>query len=1198
MPILSLSLLGSFYSTIGGSPLRVFRTKSVQALLIYLAVESQTGGAIQREFLAEMLYPGLPPTSSKKNLRQTLYEMRQLIAGSGTEEQPLILADRQTVALNPSWTIDLDTNRFESGAQSEELDRLEQVAGLYRGDFLSDFYLPDSKTFEGWAAMRRAYYRRLAASLFDRMAETYLAAEDYAQAEEYARRQLSLDDLNEPAGRQLMRALAGQDQRSRALAEFKGLQQRLAVELEIEPASETLDLFRGIQAGDIAPAGQPALDMAGQSTTLPAREQPLPADRPAANNLPPQPTPFVGREEELAEISRLLGDGSPTRLVTLLGPGGSGKSRLAIEAARFIARENPGTYPDGIWFVPLAALSEETAIVPEVAKSIQMVLAGEDKPREQQLMEYLSQKKLLLLLDNYEQLLVEGTQPFPADLLGCAAEVTILVTSRARLNVRGEQLLPVGGLDLPEEGLSLTEVGESIGGAIRLFAQSASRISAEFELSAQNWPVIVKICSLLEGLPLAIELAASWMEVLSPEEIVVEIDRSLNILEADWADMPSRQRSMRAIFNASWQLASQVEKHALKRLSVFRGPFGREAALAVIGADLNMLLALVNKSWLTRDKAGNYHFHELLRQFSQEALQQDDNEWRTARKEHASYFVSLLVDLGQAIRGPEQKKTLTLIEDYFENIRQAWTWLSGQREISTLTQQMLPAIFQFCTVRARGEDVVALATVAMENRAEREMDLIDAAILETAVLATTYGGYLPSFFHGLNVSLEVQADVSERVWLTFKSLDPRRLDPLWAVTSTIIYAFTSKRNRETMKQLRQLIGAYRDSQDEWGQAFAMKYLALMGSEHFVFSAEQIEPESIPASMIDGLEWDRLFLEAAQIFERLGDQLELADSLRLLGNHLHFTNPRAALEPLQRAKSLFEQLGNPIMTAQVLGTLALRSLWLGEFEESFAYFKEKRDLIEFTGNRSFLKEVYAFEAIHAARYLSIDHARELHQKNLDLLTAFNDETDKAWVLWELGNIERLAGNLELALNYFQQAHQLIERDNIVYARIFYSMGMGDYCQAIDDYMASIAHYQDSLRWAQEIGHEWAVGYGLSGLGRAYLGDKRYAEAKDQFFEALHFNQTTNYHDLTMIALAGLAALKAATNDYQAALLLATFVYQSHRSWLETKRQAKEVITRATVRLSADEVLNARRQGLSMSEDEILEMVFAEEDSEEE
>ena len=261
-------------------------------------------------------------------------------------------------------------------------------------------------------------------------------------------------------------------------------------------------------------------------------------------------------------------------------------------------------------------------------------------------------------------------------------------------------------------------------------------------------------------------------------------------------------------------------------------------------------------------------------------------------------------------------------------------------------------------------------------------------------------------------------------------------------------------------------------------------------------------------------------------------------------------------------------------------------------------KEGRIVLEALGYRHNLAHACAHEAIHALRYSGIDHARQLRLQSQELYTDLGLTSDLAWTLWELGDIERVATNLDLALDYYQQAHTLIEQEDMSYARIFYARGMGDYSQAMGDSQAAIVYFQDSLRRSLGLSHHWAKGYALCGLGRAYLGAGRLAEAEKLFLEAVQHTQEIAGKDFSMIPLVGLAHLRNVCGDPKQALLLAVFVEQYDLTWLETRGQARDVIAAAAAQLSEESAEAARQQGLTMSKEAILEMVLAEEKSEEE
>lgn len=350
--------------------------------------------------------------------------------------------------------------------------------------------------------------------------------------------------------------------------------------------------------------------------------------RPPLHNLPAQTTSFVGRAAELAALSRLLDD-PKVRLVTIVGPGGMGKTRLALEtAATQLSR-----FRDGVFLVELAPLSEVGSILTATADAVGYQFQTDGREQKQQLLDYLRHKNVLLVLDNFEHLMAGAT--FATDVLRAASGVKILATSRQRLNQSGEQLFSLEGMDFPawetpDDALEFA--------AVKLFLQSARRAVPEFTVTADNMDFIARICKLVQGMPLGILLAASWVSMLGPDEIADEMQRNIDFLESDMGDLPQRHRSIRAVCDYSWQLMTEREQQLFARLSVFQGGFTREAAQAVADADLRTLMSLANKSVIARDaESGRYTMHELLRQYAQHQLGTEESQIKDA---HLQYFLA------------------------------------------------------------------------------------------------------------------------------------------------------------------------------------------------------------------------------------------------------------------------------------------------------------------------------------------------------------------------------------------------------------------------------------------------------------------------------------------------------------------------------------------------------------------------------
>jgi predicted ATPase len=391
---------------------------------------------------------------------------------------------------------------------------------------------------------------------------------------------------------------------------------------------------------------------------------PIPAPQEQAkHNLPVQVTPFVGREHELAELDTLIND--PTlRLVSILAPGGMGKTRFAIETAR----QAQSQFADGVYLVELAPLMNHHDIVPAIADALGYHFQGDGREPLKQVVDVLKGKQSLLVLDNYEHLL-EGAD-IVSEILQATEQVKILVTSRQRLGQRGETLFHLGGLDFPawetsEDAFSYT--------AVKLFMNSAKRVRPDFVLGDDDLEAVAHICTHVAGMPLGIVLSASWLAILTPQEIVAEMTQNMDFLATDEGELPERQRSIEAVMDYSWRQMTDAEQQVFMKLSVFRGGFTRESAQSVAGASLRVLMSLANKSLLRRDAdSGRYAIHELLRQFAETKLKASADNTKMLRQ-YCDYIFAFLRQQVQVIKEREQQaKVVQAIHDEFGNINYAW----------------------------------------------------------------------------------------------------------------------------------------------------------------------------------------------------------------------------------------------------------------------------------------------------------------------------------------------------------------------------------------------------------------------------------------------------------------------------------------------------------------------------------------------
>jgi DNA-binding SARP family transcriptional activator/predicted ATPase/tetratricopeptide (TPR) repeat protein len=674
MTKLSIYLLGPMRIVLNGESVTQGKGDRLLALLAYLALHA--GAPCRREALAGLLWPDRPDRVALRNLRQALSSMRTLI-GDRDAHPPLLLVTRQALQLNPEGDWWLDANVFSAAiaaAQGHPHARLEactpcmqhlrQAAALYRGDLMAGFSFP-SAPFEGWLVVQRERLHGQALEALAALAAYHEGHGTYREAIGYARRQVALEPWREGAHRQWMRALAQSGRRSAALAQYEICRRTLDEELGAHPADETVALYEAIRDGAV----------------LPARCPPLP------NNLPAATTPFVGREPLLDELRSLLQDPS-CRLVTLVGPGGSGKTRLALQfASGIVAGARRDRFPDGVYFVPLGALRSGESIGPAVAQALGTGAGPGDDP-EGQLLRVLRRKRLLLVLDNYEHLL-GGAQAgrlygagAAAEILAAAPGVQILVTSRARLNVLAEHILPVGGMAFP---VANGQEGEQIArhSAVALFLDRARALRPTFAPDGAALAQVGRICRLAEGMPLAILLAASWVDVLSPAEIAGRMAASLDLLAADLGDLPARQRSMRAVFDASWAILSEAARTAFARMSVFRGGFTEEVAQKVAGAGLRTLRELIRTSCLQRMEEGRYEIHELLRQYGAEQLEKTPADREETLDRHCTTYAAFLTTRAGALR---DSGGIGPVAGEVANIYAAWHWALDAARLDRVRQ--------------------------------------------------------------------------------------------------------------------------------------------------------------------------------------------------------------------------------------------------------------------------------------------------------------------------------------------------------------------------------------------------------------------------------------------------------------------------------------------------------------------------------
>ena len=660
MPKLTLALFGSLQITLDGEPITARLWAKPQALLAYLAVQADVPH--RREHLAGLLWPEQSDDAARTSLRQAL---RQLNQAFGDDRAPFLSVTPQTIQFNTTSDSQLDVTEFAALMRACDqhphrlretcracVERLQRATALYRGDLLAGFFLKDSTTFEEWALVRREQLRHQAIAALSTLTEYHARRGEYGLMEQAARRQIEIDPLYEDAHRQVMRALTWRGQRNAALAQYENLRKTLVEEIGAPPEKETLALSEQICDDALAPP-----------TPAPLRNWPL------------HLTSFIGRETELAQIADCI-QVPDARLITLTGTGGVGKTRLALQT---VARE-VSAFRDGACFVSLAAVSAPDLIAPTIASALHVTLSGTTDPKEQ-LFKYLrdTQPDLLLLLDNFEQL-VEAA-PLLLEWLAVDPNLKILVTSREWLRVRGERQIRVAPLVLPDpDQLSIADWSHY--SAIALFADRARAALPDFALTAENARTIAEICNRLDGLPLAIELAAARVGLLSLRDLQAKLARRLELLTEGARDLPARQQTLRATIAWSYELLDRAEQALLARLAVFVGGCTLEAIEVVCGeaassAMLDRLSALVAKSMLQRveNVRGEPRFImlETIREYALEQLNAR-GEVDAIQRKHLAYYTTMAEMIEPKLWGAGFEACAARLEEELGNLRAALAW--------------------------------------------------------------------------------------------------------------------------------------------------------------------------------------------------------------------------------------------------------------------------------------------------------------------------------------------------------------------------------------------------------------------------------------------------------------------------------------------------------------------------------------------
>ncbi len=633
------------------------------------------------------------------------------------------------------------------------------------------------------------------------------------------------------------------------------------------------------------------------------------------HNLPPQTTSFVGREEELSEIAERLYDPA-CRLLTLVGPGGIGKTRLAIQAAV----EKFDAYSDGACFVPLAELSGAGFLSATLANSLRLSLS-DTVDAKAQVLGYLRERQMLLILDGFEHLIEEAG--LVAEILDTAPAVKALVTSRERLNLRGEWALEVQGMTFPE-----SERVDSIESysAVELFLHNARRVQAGFLLTDEDKPFVIRICRLMEGMPLAIELASSWVKMLSCREICQEIEQNRDFLESSMRNVPERHRSLRAVFEYSWNLLSETERKAYRKLSVFHGGFGREAAQQVAGASLALLSTLVDKSLLRRIPSGRYALPGVVRQYAEEKLDENPQEKEDAQDRHCAYFANFMQQWEHDLEGDRQKAALEKIGDEIENVREGWNHAVARGKDAEVGRY-LESLYRFYEIRSwvqEGHEALAKAIAQLERKGDnRESRATLGKLLARQAV----------FCHRLARYSEAK-DLLQKSLTIFRDLN---LQEESAASLTHLGNISERLGEyaEARRLHQESLDAFKAIDDREGMALALNNLG---------DVARVQGEYPNAR--------RLYQDSLAICQEIGDRRSAASALNNLGDTAHLVGEYAeAAQLYQDSLAVCKEIGDQRGIARAFNNLGMIAYRQGQYAEAQERCQEALTIFKAIGDQN-------------------------------------------------------------------------------------------------------------------------------------------------------------------------------------------------------------------------------------------------------
>lgn len=970
-----ISLLGSFQVFTGDQKPVQFVADSSRALLAYLAASPDVPHS--RESLASLIWPDHNRSSGFNNLRQALKRLKDSV-GDDVTETPLVLTEKKTIQINPEAKLWVDVQSFEEAILNAQQARIEDsipffedALYLYRGEFLNDFHIK-SYPFEEWMSSNQTKYREKVLLALSKMSAFYFQRSEFDVVVQYSRRMMELEPWYEEAHRQLIIAMAMNNQRNRALAEYRRYHHALKRHLDIEPEIETIDIYHRIRSGEI-----------GRNRTT---------ARTPRFNFPSSTTSFLGRHDELRVIQQEIAN-PDHRLITLVGSGGVGKTRLALNVANLVGND----YTNGVVFVPMEILNkadkqqkgiviDENYISTILADALGLKLFGDQSPKEQ-ILEYLKTLNMLLVFDNFEDVI--ETAPLFIEILQHSPDVTLLVTSRENLNLQAESVLRIEGFIVPSgSDIPLLESFHSI----QLFIERANRFPIDFDLN-QFMDSIIEICRLVDGMPLGIELASNLIERMTPPQIRESIQKDIDILTSTMHDIPERHRSIRAVFESSWRFLSKEEQTVYSRLSVFNGGFEIDAGVQVAKADTETIKSLRDKSLLIEVGAERFAMHKVLHQLAEEKLKRG----KTTRRLHSKYYLDLLIVKEKDFGGSQTRQIIERLFPDLANIRRAWLWASANLQFNNLDKS-LNSLFDLYSLRGLHYEGQALSEDALRNLNSKNSKK-DPPPHSHSRLLVSLGWFL---------------------------LGQGDLENAMQVSKTAVDLAKKGGFGKPLAEACLVIGKVNMNRGRWNEAILASESALSLARQKKFKNIEVQAllqiGLIQSARVQYSEAQTTYQSALKLLEKIQNFPQEVDLLNAMGGtEFQLGQYDQALAHYEQALEVNQEAGNHRMDGILWNNYADIMVRLGDFQTALVYYAKSQQNSLIIADR--INQAMALQALaQVSLLLGNKHAALAHtEQGLKLAQVYDLGQIEGFILHRMGEVQTALEKYSDAVGYYKKAY---------------------------------------------------------------------------------------------------------------------------------------------------------------------------------